>query len=96
MNKIIMQGTPSDINLDSIRKYLMEIPEISDFHDLHVWTMDGEYHVLTVHLVMKQTLAKEEGIELKSKIRSDLQSQGIAHTTLEFESEDEDCLLLEC
>lgn len=96
MIKIVMQGTPSDVNLDSISKYLSALPEIANFHDLHVWTMDGEYHVLTVHLVLKTEMKQNSSIELKSKIRKDLHNLNIEHATLEFESKDEDCLLVEC
>ena len=91
-----MQGTPTDINLDSIRKYLSNLPEIADFHDLHVWTMDGEYHVLTVHLVLEKEWEHATLFDLKVKIRKDLHDLNIEHATLEFESKDEDCVLIKC
>ena len=96
MIKIVMQGTPSDINLDSISKYLSNLPEIADFHDLHVWTMDGEYHVLTVHLVLEKEWEHATLFDLKVKIRKDLHDLNIEHATLEFESKDEDCVLIKC
>ena len=96
MIKIVMQGTPSDIDLDSISKYLSTLPEIADFHDLHVWTMDGEYHVLTVHLVLEKEWEHATLFDLKVKIRKDLHDLNIEHATLEFESKDEDCVLIKC
>ena len=33
-----------------IEDYFISVPELSGFHDLHIWTMDGEYNILTVHL----------------------------------------------
>ncbi|MCB0667226.1 MAG: cation transporter [Saprospiraceae bacterium] len=96
MVSIIMQGIPSDIDLQEIEEYFCGLPKITDFHDLHIWTMDGEYHVLTVHLVLEKELDQATLFELKSKIRKDLHNLNIEHATLEFESKDEDCVLVEC
>lgn len=96
MVSIIMQGIPSDINLQEVEEYFSGLPKITDFHDLHIWTMDGEYHVLTVHLVLEKELDQATLFELKSRIRKDLHNLNIEHATLEFESKDEDCVLVEC
>lgn len=96
MMSIIMQGIPSDINLQEVEKYFSGLAEIADFHDLHIWTLDGEYHVLTVHLVAQKELEQASLSELKLKIRKDLHNLNIEHATLEFENKDEDCILVGC
>ncbi len=89
--QIILQGTPSNIDLQKIHSSLLEINGIKNFHDCHSWTMDGSYHILSVHLVVEKdkTLMQLESIKLEAK--SKLERLGINHTTIEFETEDEVC-----
>ena len=49
---------------------------------MHVWSQEGEHHVLTGHLVVERsTLAEAAGI--RSAVREVLQDAGIEHSTLE-------------
>ena len=83
--RIILQATPSDIDIGKVHQVFADLPEIESFHDCHAWTMDGEYHVLSVHLVLKESRSLNETKSLKKKIKSSLCTLGINHTTIEFE-----------
>lgn len=88
--KIILQGVPDSVNLNEIYKVLHAIPGVKGIHDLHVWTMDGQYNVLTMHVVTADArLSHAE--DLKRAIRHSLQHQNIAHTTIEIECEGTEC-----
>jgi cobalt-zinc-cadmium efflux system protein len=93
---IVMQGVPSETDLQTIRDYLLSVEGVNDIHDLHVWSMDGNYNVLTVHLTISEDKLIEELSELKKVIRHSLLDLGIAHATLEFEIESEKCVLIDC
>jgi cobalt-zinc-cadmium efflux system protein len=94
--KIIMQGVPQDANIKKVKAYLEEIKEIEEIHDLHIWSMDGEYNVLTVHVVVAEGLHMADLIPIKNKIRECLDDFSIQHATLEFETGDEKCVLVDC
>jgi cobalt-zinc-cadmium efflux system protein len=94
--KIVMQGTPAETDLAAIDHYFSQAPEIDGYHDLHVWSLDGQYHVLTVHLIVDGAIDRNKLIQLKLKIREDLRQMGIEHATLEFETDREECLLVDC
>lgn len=94
--KIVMQGTPAETDLSAIDHYFSQVPEIDGYHDLHVWSLDGQYHVLTVHLIVDGSIDREKLIQLKLKIREDLHQMGIGHVTLEFETDKEECVLVDC
>lgn len=83
--RIILQATPSDIDLNLVHKVFQEMDEIESFHDCHVWTMDGEYHVLSVHLVLHKNQQLGDLVSLKKRIETHLFELGINHTTVEFE-----------
>jgi cobalt-zinc-cadmium efflux system protein len=93
---ILLQGTPVEIEQEHIIKELKEIECISNIHDLHIWSLDEEYNILTVHVTLKEILPMNKLVELKEKIRSVLKEEGIQHTTIEFEMPDEECVFINC
>jgi len=94
--RIFLQATPEDSRIADIEKQLMDIHEVTGVHDLHLWSMDGLYHVLTVHVTVAGNMTLDDTQKLKKNIRSDLESIGIEHITVEIEQEDEVCKLTDC
>jgi len=88
---IILQGIPVDIDVAELTEQLQQFKGIENVHDLHVWSVDGNYNVLTIHIVMVNSLDIQEITELKVKIRNSLKLKGIQHATIEFETRDEQC-----
>jgi cobalt-zinc-cadmium efflux system protein len=89
--QIIMQGVPDDTNVKEVERRLVSYPEIKEIHDIHVWSMDGEYNIMTAHIVVYHEGPLKELEPLKKKIREDLEELRIEHVTLEFEVVDEHC-----
>jgi len=89
--RILLQRRPESIDELSIRKKILSIPGVNDLHDLHYWTMDGRYNVMTLHVVVnrKQTLGDFERI--KREVKHELQHMDVQHITVEIETEDENC-----
>ena len=88
---VILQGKPDAIDEKEIREKLMILPGIKDIHDLHIWTMDSEYNILTVHLVLKEKKGIEEQQGIRAQARSLLKENDIQHATIEIEYESESC-----
>src|ERR1035437_440316 len=65
---IILQGIPVDVDLTDISAQLQKFDGVESVHDLHVWSVDGNYNVLTVHIVVNDSLSMEKLAELKEKI----------------------------
>lgn len=89
--RIILQGSPSHLDMEEVKRSLLEIGEVQDVHDLHAWSVDGEYNVMTVHVVLRSALPMEAQHRLKLEIRDKLLSMGVQHCTIEFEVVDEEC-----
>ena len=81
----------AEINIAEITEELQQFKGIEDIHDLHVWSVDGNYNILTVHVVMSKLLEIDKITELKGKIRDSLKQKRIQHATIEFETSDERC-----
>lgn len=89
--RIILQGTPSNIDIKKIHEVIIDIPKVVDVHDCHVWSMDGEYHILSIHLVIEENLQLYELESIKMETKARVSKLGINHTTIEFETVDENC-----
>ena len=93
---ILLQGIPHRDQAEEIRKQLLMLPVVSNLHDLHLWTLDGSYHVATLHLEVTGEMSLEETELLKSRAREILHKLGIGHTTLEIERQGQACIMNDC
>ena len=93
---ILLQGTPRELKQEHIEEKLKRINNIANIHDLHIWSLDEEYNVLTVHITLENSLTMEELVEIKNQIRTALKEEGIQHATIEFETKEEDCHFINC
>jgi cobalt-zinc-cadmium efflux system protein len=93
---IFLQSIPGDIEISEVEKKISVLPDVQEVHDTHIWTMDGEYHILTTHVVVTENLDKESIILLKRKIKEVVSEFEIEHATLEIEREGEECYLKDC
>ena len=93
---ILLQGTPRELKQEHIAEELKQVKNIDNIHDLHIWSLDEEYNVLTVHVTLDKPLPMEELVELKKQIRSVLKEEEIQHATIEFETKEESCDFINC
>ncbi len=93
---IILQGTPENLDVDSLEQKLQSIAEVMEIHDCHAWTLDGQYNVLSLHLVLDKDYSLTEQAVIKSKVRELLAEDSVTHLTVEFECKDEHCEMREC
>ncbi|AKD05872.1 cation diffusion facilitator family transporter [Pontibacter korlensis] len=89
--KVLLQVNPLAPKLDKVKEQLLNLESVADVHALRVWSLDGEHHVLTAHVVSKGCYMPEAGAGLKQQIRSILQGFGISDATLELERQEELC-----
>lgn len=49
---VLLEATPKGVNLEDVRRHIMEIPGVVDVHDLHAWTITSGVPVLSAHVVI--------------------------------------------
>lgn len=87
--RIMLQEVPRQVDIEVIEKKIMSIEGVLSVHDLHIWTLDGENHILTFHLVTIGSAGMESICHIKERVRNMLYKEGIGHVTIETESEAE-------
>lgn len=92
---ILMNATPSGIDLAEIQQVLTSMEGIKDIHDLHVWNPSAESIALAVHITVDDQMLSSVD-ELACNVREVLRAQfKIDHPILQFETNscDKDRLL---
>lgn len=49
---VLLEATPKDIDLDEVRRHMLETRGVIDVHDLHAWTITSGVNVLSAHVVV--------------------------------------------
>ncbi|MCG1036829.1 cation diffusion facilitator family transporter [Polaribacter sargassicola] len=89
--RIILQATPIEVSVDKIKERIVVFDEIISVEDCHLWTMDGEYHILTIHLMLKDAVNWQKTNDLKNTLKTLLHDDfNIEHVTIELEVVKED------
>ncbi len=88
---VFLQAIPAEADISEINNQLANLEHVASVHHLHIWSLDDEHSVLTVHLVSNKSLDSREYTELKMQFREIMQAHGIYHSTLEIEWPEESC-----
>ncbi len=89
--KLFLQGVPDKNLARKIERKLKDVQEFQRFHHLHLWSLDGEHHVLTVHIELEADVSLEDQRNLKRRLSQELAEFDLSHTTVEFELYNEPC-----
>ena len=93
---IFLQSVPSNVNTHEIEKKILNLTHVKSVHDIHLWTMDDENNILSLHVVVKDNLPYSKIKELKSEIKQIAEDMNIEHITIEIEQADEICDYEKC
>ena len=50
--RVLLEAAPEGIDLDDVRRHLLEADHVHDVHDLHVWTVTSNLPTLSAHVVI--------------------------------------------
>jgi len=87
---VLLEGTPSHINLTAVEETIRQTESVEDVHDLHVWTITSGMEALSVHVVHGESVPQTK---LLKSIRAKLHDEfGIDHLTIQLETPEEESL----
>ncbi len=79
---LALDAVPENINIENVRDYLANLPEVTGIHDLHIWSTGTTDAALTVHLTTSVTT----DFNFISSIQHYLHEQfDIEHSTIQVE-----------
>jgi cobalt-zinc-cadmium efflux system protein len=88
---LFLQAVPEDVEIQEIERRLGSLANVCSVHHTHVWSLDGETHVLSTHVVLEESATKEDAAFVKEEIRRLSVELNLAHATVEIEYGEQDC-----
>lgn len=91
--KLFFQAVPDKALHEDIRRTLLGIDGVGEIHHQHLWSLDGEHHVLTAHIVVDHDdgFDSDKYCTIKQSIAWAIEQYPLAHTTIEIELKQEFC-----
>lgn len=92
---VFLQGIPKNIDMKEIEKKITELENVQSIHDIHLWSLEGEQYVFTVHIRLQNIETFDDIIETKKTIKEVLSPYNFTHLTIETELVNESCSMLD-
>ena len=83
--RILLEFAPKHVDVDTLKKVIMEFEGIKGVHDIHVWSICSNIHAMSAHVLVDR-IHVQQTEELIMKINRAVRERfQIIHTTLQFE-----------
>jgi cobalt-zinc-cadmium efflux system protein len=83
---VLLEGTPSHINLAAVEDAILATAGVDNVHDLHVWTITSGRDALSAHVIHAHSISQPDLLrELRAKLHDRF---GVDHLTIQMETPD--------
>ncbi len=83
---VLMESAPRGIDVDAVREAILDVPQVTSVHDLHIWTITSGFDSLSAHVVIEDGAKHQDAL---AALRDRLHQQfGIDHITIQLEPSD--------
>ncbi len=86
---ILMEGAPNQIDSGRVKAALMEIANVAEVHDLHLWSITSGFPMLSCHLVITEEGSHDTILHQAQSILHD--KFAIEHSTIQVETVTKGC-----
>ena len=83
---ILLEATPKGVDMQEVRRHMLEIAGVADVHDVHAWTITSGMNVLAAHVVLRA--GADAGGVLERVERCLADDFDIEHSTVQLETHD--------
>lgn len=90
--KVFLMATPSHIDINVVQDAILKVPMVEGVHHGHLWSLDGENHILTVHVVVVASATMKEIEQVKTQVKKLVKEFGIIEATIETETSGGACI----
>ncbi len=82
---VLLEGTPSDVNLTALREAMESVDGVSGVHDLHAWSLTSGMNAMSAHVVVRNEARYHEVLLAQHELVT--RNFKIGHVTIQTESE---------
>ncbi|MEQ1862210.1 MAG: cation diffusion facilitator family transporter [Chthoniobacteraceae bacterium] len=88
---VFLQSAPASFDAAKFSEEVATLPGVQSIHHTHSWSIDGERHVFSTHLVLPRSASAEDASTAKLRVRELLEPHDFEHITIETELEGDAC-----
>ena len=88
---ILMESSPSHVNVDALCGRLEQVAGVTGVHDIHAWSITSGYEVLSAHVTADMTVVEDREHLLLHLREIASREFGITHVTIQLEESPEGC-----
>jgi len=94
--QIFLEKAPKGITEAIVTEAIVDHRNVVSIHHLHLWSLEGQIVLMTMHAVLSDTLSIPEITQVKDIIHQKMTKLGVHHLTLEIEFAGSDCPAADC
>jgi cobalt-zinc-cadmium efflux system protein len=83
---VLLEATPKGIDMDHVRRHILDAPGVIDCHDLHAWTITSGMNVVSAHVILAEGADPTATLDALCACLSD--DFDIEHSTFQLETTD--------
>jgi len=84
--RILLEGVPSEIDLEEVTRELLKIEGVRGVHELHIWCITSGFYTLTGHIKIEDQMLSQAQFILDNIYRVLREKFAIVHVTLQPET----------
>jgi cobalt-zinc-cadmium efflux system protein len=83
---VLLEATPKGVDMEEVRRHIVETPGVADVHDLHAWCITSGMNVVSAHVVLDGSAQEPSVLDrLCDCLSGDFD---IEHSTFQLEQQD--------
>ena len=84
---ILLEGAPEHVDLDELRRHILELDEVAAVHDLHAWVVTSDLPAVSAHVVLvERCFADGSAPQVLDRLQACLAGHfDVAHSTFQLE-----------
>jgi cobalt-zinc-cadmium efflux system protein len=83
---VLLEGTPSHIDLHEVRSAMLQVPDVEAVHDLHVWTITSGMEAMSGHVIVADPGERRPSADILADLHRMLHDRfGLHHLTIQLE-----------
>ena len=89
---ILLEGTPSELNLQVLSESIHSSPDVQQVHDIHAWSLTSGYNAMTAHVVLRDGVSLSDREVLLDGLHHMIRDQfAVQHSTIQLEESSHCC-----
>lgn len=89
--EIFLEATPKQLSKNDIEQSILELEGVSNISHLHIWSIDGVEHAMTVTISTNESTIETHN-HIKERIHERVSKENITHKTIEIVYDPDDIL----